>query len=327
MKKLSILAIILSIAALSLQFFVFATSSTTSGKATETHTSVKETVSHFAPEVPDTLSFAGEKVPLDDFYVREAFDRELVINTCRHSSTILVMKRAYRYFPVIEPILKKNGIPLDFKYLCVIESDLMNLTSPAKAQGYWQFIKSTGINYGLEINDDIDMRNSLEESTKAACKFLKDLKRQLGSWTSAAAAYNCGEAGLRKRFNEQGVKLYYNTQLNSETSRYVYRILAMKTIMQNPQKYGYRLRNCDMYPQINCKNVELSGQNVDLTEFAKKHKTNLKVLRTLNPWLISNKLANKANKTYIVKIPGNDGTSWSKMCKPEDKKTQYITNL
>ncbi len=326
MKKLSIIAIILSITTLSLQIFIFATSA---GQPTESLSAkqAKSLFQNIAPEIPDSLSFAGEKVPVDDFYVREAIDRELIANVYRHSATILTMKRAYRYFPIIEPILKKNGVPLDFKYLCVIESELTNATSPAKAQGFWQFIKSTGTSYGLEVNDDIDMRNNVEAATIAACRYLKDLKATLGSWTSAAAAYNCGENGLRKRINEQGVKSYYDTYIFTETTRYVPRILAMKTIMQNPQKYGFYLRYCDMYPQITTKNVELKGQNVNLIDFAKQNGTTYKTLRLLNPWLLGSKLTNKANRTYTVKIPGSDGISFSKMQKNDDKKTDFITKL
>lgn len=326
MKRLSIIAIILSITTLSLQIFIFATSAGQPAESLSAKNS-KSLFQNIAPEIPDSLNFAGEKVPVDDFYVREAIDRELIANVYRHSATILTMKRAYRYFPIIEPILKKNGVPQDFKYLCVIESELTNATSPAKAQGFWQFMKTTGTSYGLEVNDDIDMRNNVEAATQAACRYLKDLKSCLGSWTSAAAAYNCGEGGLRKRLNEQGVKSYYDTYIFTETTRYVPRILAMKTIMQNPQKYGFYLRYCDMYPTITTKNVELKGQNVNLIDFAKQNGTTYKTLRLLNPWLLGSKLTNKANRTYTVKIPGSDGISFSKMQKNDDKKTDFITKL
>ncbi len=326
MKRLSIIAIILSITTLSLQIFIFATSAGQPAESLSAKNS-KSLFQNIAPEIPDSLNFAGEKVPVDDFYVREALDRELIANVYRHSATILTMKRAYRYFPIIEPILKKNGVPQDFKYLCVIESELTNATSPAKAQGFWQFMKTTGTSYGLEVNDDIDMRNNVEAATQAACRYLKDLKSGLGSWTSAAAAYNCGEGGLRKRLNEQGVKSYYDTYIFTETTRYVPRILAMKTIMQNPQKYGFYLRYCDMYPTITTKNVELKGQNVNLIDFAKQNGTTYKTLRLLNPWLLGSKLTNKANRTYTVKIPGSDGISFSKMQKNDDKKTDFITKL
>ena len=235
------------------------------------------------------------------------------------------MKRAYRFFPVIEPILKRHNIPEDFKYLCVIESNLMNVTSPAKAQGYWQFIKATGKKYGLEITEEIDMRNSLEAATEAACKFLKALYNQFGSWTLAAAAYNCGENGLQRQLNLQEVNNYYDLRLNSETARYVYRIMAMKLIMQNPQAYGFHLRNKDMYPQIPYRTVELSGQNVDLYKFAKDNNTTYKMLKEMNPWLISNKLTNKANKTYTVRLPIEDGIDLKNIRKKKDKESTLIT--
>lgn len=323
MKKLSIIAIILSALTLSMQIFIFATDKTNDD---EIYTqALKNDYRIYSPVLPDTLKFAGEKVPLNIYYVREGLDREILSNMYWHTNTILNMKRAYRFFPIIEPILKKNGIPDDFKYLAVIESNLMNVTSPAKAQGYWQFIKATGKKYGLEINEEIDMRNSLEASTEAACKFLKALYNQFGSWTLAAAAYNCGENGLQRQLNLQEVNNYYDLRLNSETARYVYRIMAMKLIMQNPQAYGFHLRNKDMYPQIPYRTVELSGQNVDLYKFAKDNNTTYKMLKEMNPWLISNKLTNKANKTYTVRLPIEDGTDLKNIRKKKDKESTLIT--
>lgn len=323
MKKLSIIAIILSIVTLSVQIFIFATDKTNDD---EIYTqALKNDYRIYSPVLPDTLKFAGEKVPSNIYYVHEGLDREILSNMYWHTNTILNMKRAYRFFPIIEPILKKNGIPDDFKYLAVIESNLMNVTSPAKAQGYWQFIKATGKKYGLEINEEIDMRNSLEASTEAACKFLKALYNQFGSWTLAAAAYNCGENGLQRQLNLQEVNSYYNLRLNSETSRYVYRIMAMKLIMQNPQAYGFHLRNKDMYPQIPYRTVELSGQNVDLYKFAKDNNTTYKMLKEMNPWLISNKLTNKANKTYTVRLPIENGTLLKNIRKDKDKQSTLVT--
>jgi hypothetical protein len=226
----------------------------------------------------------------------------------RQSSTVLYFKRANRYFPVIEPILKKNGIPIEFKYLCVIESGLTNATSPAKAQGFWQFMASTGANYGLIVNDEIDMRDNLVASTEAACKYLRSLYNKFHSWTAAAAAYNCGENGLARRIDKQGTNVYYDIWLNSETTRYVYRILAMKLIMQNPRQYGYYLRHCDLYPPIPTRTATLSGQNVDLYQFARSHNTTYKVLRTLNPWIKTDMLKNKQGKTYTVQLPIENGT-------------------
>ena len=322
MKKLSIIAIILSALTLSMQIFIFATDKTNDD---EIYTqALKNDYRIYSPVLPDTLKFAGEKVPLNIYYVHEGLDREILSNMYWHTNTILNLKRAYRFFPVIEPILKRHNIPEDFKYLCVIESNLMNVTSPAKAQGYWQFIKATGKKYGLEITEEIDMRNSLEAATEAACKFLKALYNQFGSWTLAAAAYNCGENGLQRQLNLQEVNNYYDLRLNSETARYVYRIMAMKLIMQNPQAYGFHLRNKDMYPQIPYRTVELSGQNVDLYKFAKDNNTTYKMLKEMNPWLISNKLTNKANKTYTVRLPIENGTLLKNIHKDKDKQSTLV---
>ncbi|MBR4300840.1 MAG: lytic transglycosylase domain-containing protein [Bacteroidales bacterium] len=322
MKKLSIIAIILSTLTLSVQIFIFATDK--SDEDAIYTQALKNDYRIYSPVLPDTLKFAGEKVPLDVYYVREGLDREILSNMYWHTNTILNMKRAYRFFPVIEPILKRHNIPDDFKYLCVIESNLMNVTSPAKAQGYWQFIKATGKKYGLEISEEIDMRNSLEASTEAACKFLKALYNQFGSWTLAAAAYNCGENGLQRQLNLQEVDNYYDLRLNSETARYVYRIMAMKLIMQNPQDYGFHLRYKDMYPQLPYRTAELKGQNVDLYQFAKEHNTTYKMLREMNPWIITNKLTNKANKTYTVRLPIENGTLLKNIRKDKDKQSTLV---
>ena len=325
MKKLSIIAIVLSTLTLSVQIFIFATGKTNDD---EIYTqALKNDYRIYSPVLPDTIKFAGELVPMDVYYVREALDREILSNMYWHTNTILNMKRAYRHFPVIEPILKKHGVPSDLKYLAVIESGLLNVTSPAKAQGYWQFIKATGKKYGLEITDEVDMRNSLEASTEAACKFLKVLYAQFGSWTLAAAAYNCGENGLQRQINLQSVNNYYDLRLNSETARYVYRIVAVKLIMQDPQSYGFNLRYKDMYPQITYRTVELKGQNVDLYDFAKDNGTTYKMLREMNPWLITNKLVNKENKTYIVKLPIENGTLLKNIRKSDDMKSELVTHL
>lgn len=325
MKKLSIIAIVLSTLTLSVQIFIFATGKTNDD---EIYTqALKNDYRIYSPVLPDTIKFAGELVPMDVYYVREALDREILSNMYWHTNTILNMKRAYRHFPVIEPILKKHGVPSDLKYLAVIESGLLNVTSPAKAQGYWQFIKATGKKYGLEITDEVDMRNSLEASTEAACKFLKALYAQFGSWTLAAAAYNCGENGLQRQINLQSVNNYYDLRLNSETARYVYRIVAVKLIMQDPQSYGFNLRYRDMYPQIPYRTVELKGQNVDLYDFAKDNGTTYKMLREMNPWLITNKLVNKENKTYIVKLPIENGILLKNIRKSDDMKSELVTHL
>lgn len=325
MKRLSICAIILASLAILGEVFIYATHKES---AEETHQkAIQHSYRIYSPALPDTLYFAGERVPLNIYYVYEGLDREVAVNMYWQSNMLLWMKRANRYFPVIEPILKKYGVPEDFKYLCVIESGLQNVTSPAKASGYWQFIKATGQKYGLEINDEIDMRNNIEASTEAACKFLKDLYNHLGSWTSAAAAYNCGEGGLSRCLSTQDVDSYYDVRLNSETSRYVYRILAAKLIMSQPQRYGYFVRRCDLYPPIPYTTTTLSGQNVDLYAFAKSNGTTYKMLRELNPWIITDKLTNKAGKSYTVKIPVKKGTERTTIAKGQDRSTEMMKSL
>ena len=313
MKKLSIAAIILASLALAGEAFIFATRKEDSETL---HTkAIRADYRVYAPSIPDTLYFCGERVPLNLWYVREALDRELVSVMYYQSSTIFTIKRATRVMPTIERILKEEGVPLDLKYLCVIESNLQNATSPAGAQGYWQFMKGTGQKYGLEINDEIDMRNDLEASTHAACKYLKYLNRRMGSWANAAAAYNCGEGGLEKRITNQQQKSYYDLALNKETQRYVYRILATKLIFQHLQDYGYTIRRCDTYPELPYEEVELSGKDVDLVQFALDHGTSYKMLRTYNPWITTDKLKNKADKTYKVRIPGKKGTEYNTIVK------------
>ncbi len=326
MKKVSIIAIILASVAIAGQIYAFATHS-----EDNSNDLYKKAISSdyriYAPLLPDSMSFCDEAVPLDIYYVREGLDREIISNTFGHTNTLLYFKRANRFFPIIEPILKEQGVPDDFKYLCVIESGLTNATSPAKAQGFWQFMKTTGQHYGLEVSNEIDMRNNLEASTVAACKFLKELRNHLGSWTAAAAAYNCGEAGLSRNLSKQQIKSYYDARLNSETSRYVYRILAMKHIMQHPQDYGFYIRRCDLYPTLPTREATLSGQNVDLYNYARQNGTTYKMLRELNPWLTTDKLTNKANHTYTVKLPAENGTSLSHIRTAKDKSTKMITRI
>ena len=324
MKKLSIAAIVLSVLAIVGEILICASSREDSEEVLQR--AISNNYRIYSPILPDTMSFAGEKVPLSTYYVHEGLDLEVITNMYRHSSTMLYFKRANRYFPIIEPILKRNGIPSDFKYLCVIESGLTNATSPAKAQGFWQFIPSTGANYGLTVNDEIDMRNNLTASTEAACKYIRSLYNKFHSWTAAAAAYNCGENGLARRISKQSTDNYYDLWLNSETSRYVYRILAMKLIMQNPQKYGFHLRQCDLYPPIPTRAATLSGQNVDLYEFARNNGTSYKMLRMLNPWIQTDVLKNKSNQKYMVQLPVKNGTE-SKTIAPGRRETSFITSI
>lgn len=310
MKRLAISAIVLASIAIVGEVFIFATRKESNndellGRA------IKADYHVYAPPLPDTLSFCGERVPLNIFYVRESLDRELVSNMYYQSSTLFYIKRSARVFPTIERILREEQVPLDMKYLCVIESGLQNVTSPAGAGGYWQFMKPSGLQYGLEISDEVDMRNDLEASTRAACRYLKMLRQRFGNWTSAAAAYNCGENGLDRRLTNQRQSSYYDLLLNSETQRYVYRILALKLILQHPQDYGFVVRRCDTYPELPYEEVALDGKDVDMVQFASDHGTSYKMLRALNPWLITDRLKNKAGKSYTVRIPVKKGTEYN----------------
>ncbi|MEI7595932.1 MAG: lytic transglycosylase domain-containing protein [Bacteroidota bacterium] len=257
----------------------------------------------FAVPIPDTMSFCGEPVPLLRFDVRESLDYEMLKNVYWHSNTYLSLKRANRWFPIIEPILKKNNIPDDFKYLAIIESNFANVVSPVGASGYWQFMKNTGLEYDMEINDEVDDRYNVEKATEAACKYLNDAHSRLKNWTLVAASYNMGVAGLAKRIEQQGVFLYYDLYLNSETARYVYRILSTKLIMENPTKYGYYLRLKDRYPQIPTQKISVDSSINNLVKFAIDNKVNYKLLKYFNPWLRDTKLTNPKRKVYQIELP------------------------
>lgn len=256
-----------------------------------------------SPPLPDTLSFAGEKVPLGKYWVYEALDRELIINCYQHSKTLRIFKLSSRIFPVIERILKEEGVPDDFKYLCVAESGLENVTSPASAGGYWQFIPATARKYGLEVSDEIDERCSLEKSTRAACRHLKNCKAQFGSWALAAAAYNRGEGGLQKALNSQQTDNYWDLWLNSETSRYVFRILAFKLVFENPQAYGIRICPAEMYQPVPCRDTIITASILDLTSFSRQLNATYREIRDLNPWIKSSRLLVAGGKSYTLKIP------------------------
>ena len=252
---------------------------------------------------PTNLDFAGEKVPLNISDVHERMDKELLINEYLHGSTNLIIRRANRSFPIIEPILKKNGIPDDFKYLAVIESALTNVVSPAGARGVWQFMPETAKENGMEINESVDERYHLEKSTEAACKYLLDAKRKLGSWTLAAASYNGGIAGITRQMDFQKVTNYYDLLLTEETSRYVFRILALKEIMLHPELYGFDVKTEDLYEIIPTRKVTIDSSITNLADFALSQGINYKILKIHNPWLRDKKLENKNKKVYIIEIP------------------------
>ena len=252
---------------------------------------------------PMQMEFAGEPVPYFINDVKERLDREMITNINFHTNTTLVIKRANKVFPVIEPILKQYGVPDDFKYLAVIESSLVNAVSPAGARGIWQFMPETAKEKGMEVTDQVDERYHLEKSTVAACKYLLEAKNKFGDWTLAAASYNGGMAGITRRLQEQEVANFYDLLLTEETSRYVFRILALKEIMQNPAKYGFSMPNEVLYQPIPVKKIEIDSTITNLATFAKSQGINYKILKIHNPWLRDKKLINKTGKKYVLEIP------------------------
>ena len=250
---------------------------------------------------PEGLEFAGSKVPLEDVDIRERLDKELVINTYWHSQTIFMMKRAHRWFPVMEKILAEEGVPDDLKFIAAIESNFDNVVSPAGAAGYWQFLRTTAQSYGLEVNGYVDERYNVEKATRAACKYFKASFAQLNDWTLVAASYNMGLGGVMSKMKEQRSNNYYDLYLNSETHRYVFRILAAKEIFRNPSFYGFNIRPQDYYEPYETFDLEVD-YIANLTDFAIEHNTNLKILKLLNPWLRDSSLP-KSGKKYLIKLP------------------------
>ena len=270
---------------------------------TDSAKSTSDTYRIKALKIPDNLTFAGEKVELDKTDIRERIDRELLVNTYWQSNALLWFKRTNKYFPVIEPILKEKGVPDDFKYLSVIESDLRNVTSPAGAKGMWQMLKEAARENGLEVNANVDERYHLEKATRAACDYLIEAKNRLGSWTLAAAAYHAGNYGIEKRLKQQQVTSYYDVLAGENTERYIPRIIAAKEILSNPEKYGFEFDNEDLYELGPTYTVEVDTVITDIASFAKKFGTNYKELKMYNPWLRENKLNNKTRRLYKIKIP------------------------
>jgi membrane-bound lytic murein transglycosylase D len=252
---------------------------------------------------PTEVDFADEGMPMEIPDVRERFDRELLVNANLHASTILIIKRANRAFKIIEPILEKNGVPNDFKYLAVIESSLINAVSPSGAKGVWQFMPATAKEIGMEVNDCVDERYHLEKSTEAACKFLLAAKEKFGSWTLAAASYNGGITGVNKQIDLQKVSNYYDLLLNEETSRYVFRILALKEIMKAPEKFGFAVPKQDLYELYPTRKLEIDSTVTNLADFAIRQGVNYKILKLYNPWLRDSKLDNKVRKKYVIELP------------------------
>lgn len=255
--------------------------------------------------IPTKLDFCGEHVPLEDEEVRERIDKELLGNAFWQSSNLMHLKKMTRYFPIIEEILKSNGLPDDIKFLAVAESGLSGAVSPVGAAGFWQFMPATGKQYGLEISDEIDERYDIEKSTQAACRYLKDMNEILNSWTLSAAAYNCGIGGVQRSLSFQRVSSYYDLYLNNETSRYVFRIIALKEILSNPEKYNYKFNKNQGYKPLQTKSINVSGPVSNWSDWAIKHGINYKTLRVYNPWIKKHLLTNKLSKTYLIEIPAD----------------------
>lgn len=254
-------------------------------------------------DLPTDIEFAGEAVPMKIPDVRERLDKELQINTYFHSNTIFLIKRANRWLPQIEDVLRENDVPDDFKYLPLIESSLINAVSPRDAVGYWQILEDSGKEFGLEITREVDERFDPIKATEAACKYLKKAYDKFGNWTLVAASYNRGMHGMQEALDDQQVSSYYDLYLNDETSRYVFRILAIKEIIENPTKYGFYVRPEHLYKEEPLHFVEVDESIKDLVEFAKEHGTNYKLLKRHNPWLREEKLTVKKGKSYVIAIP------------------------
>ncbi len=289
---------------------------------------VRNDVSHLtaSPSVPLEITFAGQTIRLDRYDYRERMDRELLSFTYMHSTTMLSIKRANRYFPVIEPILKANGIPDDFKYLAVIESGLNHLAkSPAGAAGMWQFMQSTGREYGLEVNQNIDERYHIEKATRAACRYLKDSYERYGNWLSVAAAYNAGQARISSQLQKQMAAHAADLWLVEETSRYMFRLLAAKAVLSDPRRYGFILRSEQLYPPIACATDTVTTGIDNLASYAKQKGITYAQLKDFNPWLRSTFLQNRSRRTYILKLPTREGMYYAPQ-KTKAYRKEWVTD-
>ena len=296
------------------------TSSTTFNSETE---SVKSEVPSLTapPQVPTKVTFAGETIPLDRYDLRERMDRELMAFTYMHSTTMLTIKKANRYLPIIEPILRQQGVPDDLKYLAIIESSLNTLAkSSAGAAGMWQFMQTTGRQYGLEVNNNIDERYNIEKATVAACKYLKEGYEKYGNWLSVAASYNAGQARITSELSKQQAEKATDLWLVEETSRYMFRLLAAKEVFSNPQRFGFLLKREQLYPAMKYNEVTVTTGIDTLANFAKQHGISYRELKDANPWLRQDFLQNKSGRTYVLKIPTKESIRYN----PKDTKAHHL---
>jgi membrane-bound lytic murein transglycosylase D len=256
-----------------------------------------------APDLPAAMTFAGEPVPLEVPDVAERLDRELITNAYLHTSTLLGLKRMHRYLPQIEQLLRENDVPADFVYLALAESLFSQVTSSAGASGFWQLMPDTARGYGLLVNSEVDERFHVEKSTKAACRYLKNARKRFGSWTTAAASYNRGVNGLDRALEKQGVSSFYDLYLNDETSRYIFRILALKEVLGNPSKYGFDLPDGHGYKDLASRTYTVRTTIPNLATFALEQGTNYKTLRLYNPWIKNYSLTVAPGKEFILELP------------------------
>lgn len=300
--KKNLITGLISVIAIAFIISSFSKNNGTSTPVNKPH-SFKVNYGIFPVEIPQKIKFANEKVPIENFDVFESLDREILVNTYWQSQTLIFIKKSNRYFPIIEPILKANDVPDDFKFLAVAESGLANVTSPSGAKGFWQFLKGTATDHKLEVNGEVDERYHLEKATQAACEFLKKSYEKYGSWSMAAASYNMGRRKLSQHANRQKSNNYYDLILGDETGRYVYRLIALKLIMQNPNKYGFYVKPNEKYQELDYNIVEVDSTINHWADFAHANGTNYKILKELNPWLRENKLTNTKRKKYQIKVP------------------------
>ncbi len=315
MKKYLIIIVPVLLLIIIINLFIFSKGKNDGIGDKEYHEGFNKHYKIFAIDIPEKMNFCGEPVPIQRYDVRESFDREMLVNTYWQSQTLMFFKRANRWFPMIEKILKKNNLPDDLKYIAVIESGFMNVKSPAGASGFWQFMKPTAISFGLEVNDEVDERFNLEKSTEAACKYFQDAFKLYKNWTLAAASYNVGYGVLNKELQNQKVSSYYDLFLNEETARYVYRILAIKTLLSNPKYYGFYFRVKDLYPVVPSYYVSIDSSITNLALFSKHFNINYKLLKDFNPWLLGYTLTNKEKKTYKFIIPKVDSLNYDILLK------------
>ena len=315
MKKYLIVIVPIAVLILIINLFIFSKVKNDGIGDKKYHEAFNKYYKIFAIDIPDELDFCNEPVPVQRYDVRESFDREILINTYWQSQTLMFFKRANRWFPAIEKILKKYNLPDDLKYISIIESGLMNVKSPAGAEGFWQFMKPTAKSYGLEINDEVDERFNLEKSTEAVCKYFQDAYKIYKNWTLVAASYNVGMGVLSKELQNQKVSSYYDLFLNDETGRYVYRILAVKLLLNNPRSYGFYFRKKDLYPVIPTYSVNIDSTVDDLALFSKHFNITYKLLKEFNPWIIGYTLSNKNKKSYTFIIPKIDSLNYNVLLK------------